>query len=316
MPATAIYGSLTPTAVTAQSGLAGGGVAPTGGLSLAFTPTAGGSYGAPSCSGSQQSDHVHGDVYADGDGRDGHLHHVGDLCGRQQLQGGEQRANEQLQHWRDGTTVVVTSVNPATEIYGSLTPTTVMATLAWTGGGTAPTGGLDFGTNAPRTRAASAGQLRGAELQRHQQSDHLHGDVYADGHRRGGHVHHVGDVMPATATTAGRAARRPTTSPSPTDGVTVNVTSVSPATEIYGSLTATLVTAQLSLDGRRDGADGRAALRDECAAHSGRLWGAELQRAAAVRSHARRRLRRRLRTWWARTPCRRPSMATTTTAAR
>ena len=66
-PASELYGNGTQTVVTAQLTWVVGGVSPTGGL--AFTSTAGGSYGTPSCRG-EQSDHVHGGVHAGGGGPD------------------------------------------------------------------------------------------------------------------------------------------------------------------------------------------------------------------------------------------------------
>src|ERR1022692_2372370 len=47
---------------------------------------------------------------------------------------------------RQTPTVTVTSVNPASESYGSSTQAVVTATLAWTGNGVAPTGNLSVGS--------------------------------------------------------------------------------------------------------------------------------------------------------------------------
>ena len=49
---------------------------------------------------------------------------------------------------RQTPTVTVTSVNPASESYGSSTQAVVTATLAWTGNGVAPTGNLSVGSTA------------------------------------------------------------------------------------------------------------------------------------------------------------------------
>ncbi len=57
-------------------------------------------------------------------------------------------ASQTFQVLQQTPSVSVTSVLPASEAYGSGTPTTVTATLAWTGGGAAPTGGLSFAATA------------------------------------------------------------------------------------------------------------------------------------------------------------------------
>ena len=90
----------------------------------------------------------------------------------------------------NGVTVNVTSVNPATEIYGSLTPTLVTAHLGLDGRRDGADGRPDFGTNAPRIPGVDGAP----NCSSGSSPNHMHGDVYADGYRRCGHVHDGGDL--------------------------------------------------------------------------------------------------------------------------
>jgi hypothetical protein len=56
------------------------------------------------------------------------------------------------------TTLAITSVNPGSESYGSLTPVTVQATLSWSAGGTAPSdcSGFTFNSTAGGTYGAAS----------------------------------------------------------------------------------------------------------------------------------------------------------------
>ena len=190
------------------------------------------------------ADHLHGDVHADGKGRGGDVHDVGDVCGRHELHEFGKRAGEQLHdHQPDGDgTVTVTNVNPATENYGSGAATTVTAQLSWTGGGTAPTGGLTFGNNlsgsyGAASCAGTSTPITCMAMFTPTATDTLGTYTLSASLRR------------QLATTGQRAARRPTTSASAKQTYGDTVTSVNQPRETYGSLTPTVVMATLRWTG-------------------------------------------------------------------
>ena len=140
------YGSGTATTVTATLAWTGGGAAPTGGLT--FGSTAGGSYGAPNCTGASSPITCTATFTPTATDALGTYTMSASYAGDTNYSPASSPQTNNFSIGKQTPTVNVTSVSPASEAYGSGTTTTVTATLAWTGGGAAPTGRLTFGSTA------------------------------------------------------------------------------------------------------------------------------------------------------------------------
>jgi len=140
------YGSGTATTVTATLAWTGGGAAPTGGLT--FGSTAGGSYGAPNCTGASSPITCTATFTPTATDALGTYTMSASYAGDSNYSPASSPQTNNFSIGKQTPTVNVTSVSPASEAYGSGTTTTVTATLAWTGGGAAPTGRLTFGSTA------------------------------------------------------------------------------------------------------------------------------------------------------------------------
>ena len=138
-------------------------------------------------------------------------------------------------------TVAVTNVSVSSETYGSATPTTVTATLSWTGSGVAPTGGLSFNS----TAAGSFGSTNCSGTTSPISCSATFTPTATD--ITGSYTLSANFVGDTNYASAGSAQTNNFSIVQQTP--TVAVTNVSVASEAYGTGTSTTVTATLSWTG-------------------------------------------------------------------
>jgi hypothetical protein len=138
-------------------------------------------------------------------------------------------------------TVTVTNVSTASEAYGSGTATVVTATLAWTGSGAAPTGGLTFASTAAGSYSAPSCTGATSPITCTATFTPTATDAVA--------IYTLSASYVATANYNGSSSAQTNNFSIAAQTPTVTVTKVSPASEAYGSGTATVVTATLSWTG-------------------------------------------------------------------
>ncbi len=143
------------------------------------------------------------------------------------------------------TTIDVTSVSPASETYGQDAQVTITAVLSWTGGGPAPTASnVTIGGNGPSTYGAtSCGAPVGTTITctatyTPTAADTVSSSPYTETATFTADINYSGSSSPQTNNFA---IGKTTT--------TINVTNVSPASEVYGQDAAVTITAVLSWTG-------------------------------------------------------------------
>jgi hypothetical protein len=164
-------------------------------------------------------------------------------------------ANQSTVATKGATVVTVTNVNPASESYGSATPTVVTATLTWSANsGAAPTGGLTFKStgSGPFVGSPSCSSTNSTTLtctQTFKPAAPSAPVTYTLS------ASYSGDANYNSASST-QTNNFMITQQTPT----VSITSVTPSSEAYGSGTPTQVTASLSWSGSGAAPTAKAAL--------------------------------------------------------
>src|SRR5208282_565542 len=233
------YGSGTPTTVTATLAWTGGGAAPTGGLT--FASTAAGSYGAVNCTGTSTPITCTATFTPTATDALGTYTLSASYVATTNYSGSSSTQTNNFSITQQTTSVNVTGVSVPSEAYGSGTPTTVTATLAWTGGGAAPTGGLTFAS----TAAGSYGAVNCTGTSTPITCTATFTPTATDALG----TYTLSASYVATTNYSGSSSTQTNNFSITQQTTSVNVTGVSVPSEAYGSGTPTTVTATLAWTG-------------------------------------------------------------------